>query len=150
VAVTRAERVLLLSGHRWPATGEKPRLPSEFLVEAAEAHGAQTWAEEPAADAVNPATLNQPTALWPADPLGARAPDVQHGAELVRAALRARLDARTAATDPGPSSRCSTSNRRPSPTTRTRRAGPSTSTCCWPNGPPPARVRPRSCRPSSP
>ena len=34
VAVTRAERVLLLSGHRWPATGEKPRLPSEFLVEA--------------------------------------------------------------------------------------------------------------------
>jgi len=101
VAVTRAERVLLLSGHRWPATGEKPRLPSEFLTEAAEAHGAQTWAEEPAADAVNPATLNQPTALWPADPLGARSPDVQDGAELVRAALRARLDARTAATDPG-------------------------------------------------
>ena len=101
VAVTRAERVLLLSGHRWPATGEKPRLPSEFLTEAAEAHGAQTWAEEPAADAVNPATLNQATALWPVDPLGARSPDVQDGAELVRAALRARLDARTAATDPG-------------------------------------------------
>jgi len=101
VAVTRAERVLLLSGHRWPATGEKPRLPSEFLTEAAEAHGAQTWAEEPAADAVNPATLNQATALWPVDPLGARSPDVQDGAELVRATLRARLDARTAATDPG-------------------------------------------------
>ena len=101
VAVTRAERVLLLSGHRWPATGEKPRLPSEFLTEAAEAHGAQMWAEEPAADAVNPATLDQPTALWPVDPLGARSPDVQDGAELVRAALRARLDARTAATDPG-------------------------------------------------
>ena len=101
VAVTRAERVLLLSGHRWPATGEKPRLPSEFLVEAAEAHGAQIWADEPAAEAVNPATLEQPTALWPADPLGARSADVQEGAELVRAALRARIDARAAAVDPG-------------------------------------------------
>src|SRR4029453_13421944 len=81
VAVTRAERVLLLSEHRWPATGEKPRLPSEFLTEAAEAPGAQTGAEEPPADAVNPATLNQATALWPVDPLGARSPDVQDGAE---------------------------------------------------------------------
>jgi DNA helicase-2/ATP-dependent DNA helicase PcrA len=101
VAVTRAERVLLLSGHRWPATGEKPRLPSEFLSEAAAAHSAEIWADEPAADAVNPATLEQPTALWPADPLGARSPDVHSGAELVRAALRARIDARAAATDPG-------------------------------------------------
>ena len=101
VAVTRAERVLLLSGHRWPATGEKPRQPSEFLSEAADAHGAEVWADEPAADAVNPATLEQPTALWPADPLGARSPDVHSGAELVRAALRARIDARAAATDPG-------------------------------------------------
>ena len=101
VALTRAERVLLLSGHRWPATGEKPRQPSEFLVEAADAHGAEVWADEPAADAVNPATLEQPTALWPADPLGARSADVQAGAELVRAALRARIDARAAAIDPG-------------------------------------------------
>ncbi len=101
VAVTRAERVLLLSGHRWPATGEKPRQPSEFLVEGAEVHGAETWADEPVADAVNPATLEQPTALWPADPLGARSADVQAGAELVRAALRARIDARIDDTDPG-------------------------------------------------
>ncbi len=104
VALTRAERVLLLSGHRWPASGEKPRLPSEFLVEAAEAHGAQVWADEPDADAVNPATLEQPTAQWPADPLGARAADVRAGAEGVRAALRARIDARdarAAAADPG-------------------------------------------------
>lgn len=101
VAVTRAERVLLLSGHRWPATGEKPRVPSEFLVEAAAAHPAQIWADEPAADEVNPATLEQATALWPPDPLGGRSHDVHDGAELVRAALRARLDARTAATDPG-------------------------------------------------
>ena len=101
VALTRAERVLLLSGHRWPATGEKPRLPSEFLDEVAATHAPETWAEEPPADAVNPATLEQPTALWPADPLGARSADVQAGAELVRAALRARIDARAAAIDPG-------------------------------------------------
>ena len=101
VALTRAERVLLLSGHRWPASGEKPRQPSEFLVEVADAHGAEFWADEPPADAVNPATLEQPTALWPVDPLGARSADVQSGAELVRAALRARIDARTAAIDPG-------------------------------------------------
>ncbi|HEY0814150.1 MAG TPA: ATP-dependent DNA helicase [Pseudonocardia sp.] len=104
VALTRSERVLLLSGHRWPAAGEKPRLPSEFLVEVAAEHGAEMWADEPAADAVNPATLEQPTALWPADPLGARSADVQNGAELVRAAVRARIDARdarAAAVDPG-------------------------------------------------
>ena len=41
---------------------------------------------------------------------------------------------------PAPSSRCSTSSRRPSPRRRTRRAGPSTSTCCSPSGPPPARA----------
>jgi DNA helicase-2/ATP-dependent DNA helicase PcrA len=104
VALTRSERMLLLSGHRWPATAEKPRPPSEFLVEVAEAHGAEVWAEEPAADAVNPATLEQATAPWPADPLGARSADVQVGAELVRGALRARIDAhdaRMAAADPG-------------------------------------------------
>jgi DNA helicase II / ATP-dependent DNA helicase PcrA len=104
VALTRSERMLLLSGHRWPATGEKPRKPSEFLVEVAEEHGAEIWAEEPAVDAVNPATLEQPTALWPADPLGVRSVDVQAGAELVRAAVRARIDAhdiRAASADPG-------------------------------------------------
>ena len=104
VALTRAERVLLLSGHRWPAVGEKPRPPSEFLVEAAETHGVEVWADEPDTDAVNPASLEQPTAEWPADPLGARSADVLAGAERVRAALRARIDARdarAAAADPG-------------------------------------------------
>ena len=33
VALTRAERVLLLSGHRWGPTGERPREPSRFLGE---------------------------------------------------------------------------------------------------------------------
>lgn len=94
VALTRAERVLLCSGHRWPAAGDRPREPSEFLVEVAGAHGAEHWAEEPAADAVNPATVDPPTGVWPADPLGARSADVHAGAALVRSALRGRADAR--------------------------------------------------------
>jgi DNA helicase II / ATP-dependent DNA helicase PcrA len=104
VAVTRAERVLLLSGHRWPAAGEKPKSPSEFLEEAAAAHGAHVWAGEPADGDVNPATLEEVSALWPAEPLGPRAADVHAGAAFVREAMAARLaarDARAAATDPG-------------------------------------------------
>jgi DNA helicase-2/ATP-dependent DNA helicase PcrA len=104
VALTRAEHVLLASGHRWGAAGDRPREPSEFLVEVAAVHGAEHWAEEPAADAVNPATVEQPTALWPADPLGARADAVHAGSELVRSALR-ELDelraARAEAAEPG-------------------------------------------------
>ncbi|WP_214404608.1 ATP-dependent helicase [Pseudonocardia lacus] len=97
VALTRAERMLLVSGHRWGATGEKPRLPSEFLVEVAAAHEPEVWADEPAEGEVNPATLEQPTALWPVDPLGDRSADVHAGADLVRAALRALEEARATA-----------------------------------------------------
>ncbi|MCO1660727.1 ATP-dependent helicase [Pseudonocardia humida] len=97
VALTRAERVLLVSGHRWGATGEKPRRPSEFLVEVAAAHAPEEWADEPAEGEVNPATLEQPTAQWPVDPLGDRSADVHAGAELVRAALRGLDEARVAA-----------------------------------------------------
>src|SRR3712207_6532225 len=68
VALTRSEHVLLASGHRWGAAAERPKQPSEFLVEIAAVHGAEQWAEEPGVDDVNPATLDQPTALWPADP----------------------------------------------------------------------------------
>ncbi len=99
VALTRAEHVLLVSGHRWGAAGERPRQPSEFLVEAAAVHGAQLWADEPEPDAVNPATLEQPTALWPVDPLGERSPAVHAGAELVRATLRERSERRAAPAD---------------------------------------------------
>lgn len=104
VALTRAERVLLLSGHRWPAAGDKPRDPSEYLVEAAAVHGAELWAPKPISDAVNPADLAAVTAVWPADPLGARSTDVHAGVTLVRAALHARADTRAAraqAVDPG-------------------------------------------------
>ncbi|MHA6629217.1 ATP-dependent helicase [Pseudonocardia sichuanensis] len=104
VALTRAERVLLASGHRWAAAGERPKEPSEFLVEIAAVHGAEQWAPEPDADAVNPATVAQPTASWPADPLGERSPHVHAGAELVRTALHElaeRRAARAEAAEPG-------------------------------------------------
>jgi DNA helicase-2/ATP-dependent DNA helicase PcrA len=99
VALTRSERVLLLSGHRWGAAGEKPREPSEFLVEAARAHPAEQWAEEPEDGAVNPATLDTPTGVWPADPLGERSADVHAGADAVLAALRSRDERRAARSD---------------------------------------------------
>jgi DNA helicase-2/ATP-dependent DNA helicase PcrA len=106
--------VLLLSGHRWGPTGERPREPSVFLVEAraaAESAGVgrvEHWAPEPEVGA-NPGTAQPVTGEWPADPLGARSAAVHAGAELVRAALRERAGLRepSAATaarrpDPGP------------------------------------------------
>jgi DNA helicase-2/ATP-dependent DNA helicase PcrA len=105
VALTRAERVLLVSGHRWGAAGDKPRQPSEFLVEVARAHPPEHWADEPGPDDVNPALAEQPTASWPADPLGDRSADVHAGADLVLTALRDLDRARPEATDaaaPGP------------------------------------------------
>ncbi len=104
VALTRAERVLLVSGHRWPAAGEKPKEPSEFLVEVAAAGRVEHWADEPADGETNPAADGGPTAPWPSDPLGERSPAVHAGADLVRAALTARAEARAAradAADPG-------------------------------------------------
>jgi len=90
VALTRSERVLLLSGHRWGPAGDKPKEPSEFLVEAAQVHPAEVWAEEPADGEANPALLDTPEGEWPADPLGSRSADVHAGADLVRAAQRDR------------------------------------------------------------
>jgi DNA helicase-2/ATP-dependent DNA helicase PcrA len=91
--------VLLASGHRWAAAGDKPKEPSAFLVEIAQAHGAQVWADEPEADAVNPATAEQPSIEWPVDPLGARSAAVHSGAELVRSALRELAEVRAARAD---------------------------------------------------
>ncbi len=99
VALTRSERVLLLSGHRWGPAGDKPRLPSEFLLEARDVLGGDTarvgpgrpveaWAEAPEAGDPNPVTAEPLTAHWPVDPLGARSPAVHAGAELVRSVLR--------------------------------------------------------------
>jgi DNA helicase-2/ATP-dependent DNA helicase PcrA len=99
VALTRAERLLLVSGHRWGAAGDKPRAVSDFLTEVAAVHPPEQWADEPAEGEVNPATLEQPTAVWPLDPLGERSADVHEGADLVHAALRGRVEARAAAAE---------------------------------------------------
>ncbi|MBN9109502.1 MAG: ATP-dependent helicase [Pseudonocardia sp.] len=99
VALTRAERVLLLSGHRWGTLGDRPREPSEFLLQVAgeiPAAGGrvEAWAEEPAEAETNPANDRVVTAEWPADPLGARSSDVHTGADMVRSALRGLAEAR--------------------------------------------------------
>jgi DNA helicase II / ATP-dependent DNA helicase PcrA len=104
VALTRAEHVLLASGHRWGAAGDRPRQPSEFLEEIAAVHEAEHWAEEPGPGEVNPASIEQPAGLWPDDPLAARAEAVHAGAALVRSALRELHEvrsARAAAVEPG-------------------------------------------------
>ena len=102
MALTRAERVLLASGHRWGTVGDKPREPSPYLVELAEVHPAQVWAD--AVDELDPAGIEPVTALWPTDPLGERSAAVHAGAELVRTALREldeRRAARAEAAEPG-------------------------------------------------
>ncbi|MEU6697900.1 ATP-dependent DNA helicase [Pseudonocardia sp. NPDC046786] len=99
VALTRAERTLLVSGHRWPAAGERPKEPSVFLTEVAEILEGpggsevgvlESWAPPPEADTGNPALGVERTAQWPPDPFGDRSDDVRSGADLVREALRAR------------------------------------------------------------
>ena len=93
VALTRAEQILLVSGHRWAETGDRPREPSPFLAQvrdAVEGTGAgvvEHWAEPPPDTEENPLASQVRTALWPVDPLGDRRPAIEHGASLVRAAL---------------------------------------------------------------
>ncbi|MFC6011205.1 UvrD-helicase domain-containing protein [Nocardia lasii] len=98
VALTRTERVLLVSAYYWPETGTSQKGPSDFLLELKEAnenpdsdaYGVATiarWDDAPAPDAVNPFADNPPTAQWPRDPLGNRRDPIEQGAALVRAAL---------------------------------------------------------------
>ncbi|WP_418154071.1 ATP-dependent helicase [Actinoalloteichus caeruleus] len=102
VALTRSERVLLVSGHWWGETGAAPRGPSEFLEEVLAAvvgdgraggdspvgvypgGRVEGWAPPPERDDVNPLTSEGRTDVWPSDPLGDRRPVVAAGAELVR------------------------------------------------------------------
>jgi DNA helicase-2/ATP-dependent DNA helicase PcrA len=93
VAITRAGRELLLSGHWWAATGDVPRGPSPFLtelrdiVEGRPGLVVEHWASEPPPEQDNPVTAQPRTARWPVDPLGARHDAVHGGAALVRAAI---------------------------------------------------------------
>jgi DNA helicase-2/ATP-dependent DNA helicase PcrA len=94
VAITRAEDVLLLSGHHWGGTETKPRGPSEFLCElkdiidrstaAGEPCGVvEHWAAAPADGEPNPLRDSTVEAFWPVDPLGSRRDDVARGAALI-------------------------------------------------------------------
>jgi ATP-dependent DNA helicase UvrD/PcrA len=88
VALTRAERTLVISGHWWNETSATPREPSPFLVQIGEVLSAtDSWAVRPAADQPNPLTEVTVTAQWPADPLGERRGPVAEGAALVLAAM---------------------------------------------------------------
>ncbi|MFE5477161.1 ATP-dependent helicase [Nocardia sp. NPDC056541] len=98
VALTRTERVLLVSAYYWPETGTSQKGPSDFLLElkeanenpGSEAYGVATvarWDDKPPPDAVNPFADNPPTAPWPRDPLGNRRDPIEQGAALVREAL---------------------------------------------------------------
>ncbi|WP_280342861.1 ATP-dependent helicase [Nocardia neocaledoniensis] len=108
VALTRTERVLLVSAYYWPETGTSQKGPSEFLLDLKQANedpgspafGVATiarWDDPPPPDAVNPFADNPPTAQWPRDPLGARRDPIEQGAALVRAALD---DLRSRPTEP--------------------------------------------------
>ncbi|GAB2991109.1 UvrD-helicase domain-containing protein [Saccharothrix stipae] len=99
VALTRAEHSLLVSGHWWAETGDKPKGPSAFLTEIRESVLAADhppadiahWAPPPADDDPNPLASQTKTAQWPTDPLGKRRAAVAEGAELVVAALERHL-----------------------------------------------------------
>ncbi|WP_040781480.1 ATP-dependent DNA helicase [Nocardia pneumoniae] len=98
VALTRTERVLLVSAHHWAETGSSPKGPSDFLLELKRANedpdspahdvlSIDRWDDPPAPDAVNPFTDNPATAEWPRDPLSTRRDPIEQGAALVHAAL---------------------------------------------------------------
>nr|WP_241828998.1 ATP-dependent DNA helicase [Saccharothrix sp. CB00851] len=99
VALTRSEHSLLVSGHWWGETGDKPKGPSAFLTEIREAVQAADhppadiahWAPRPAEDDPNPLASQTKTAQWPTDPLGKRRAAVAEGAELVLTALDRHL-----------------------------------------------------------
>ncbi|MCC8245226.1 ATP-dependent helicase [Saccharothrix sp. NEAU-S10] len=101
VALTRSEHSLLVSGHWWGETGDKPKGPSAFLTEIRESVLAADhppadiahWAARPADDEPNPLASQTKTAQWPTDPLGKRRAAVADGAELVLTALDRHLAA---------------------------------------------------------
>ncbi len=99
VALTRSEHSLLVSGHWWAESGEKPKGPSTFLTELRDAVLAADhppadiahWEPQPPEDEPNPLASQVKTADWPADPLAKRRAAVEEGASLVLAALDRHL-----------------------------------------------------------
>ncbi len=98
VALTRTRRRLLVSGHHWTAKHDKPKGPSDFLVEIAEivreaddpGMRIVAWADDPGDGATNPLAEHAVAVEWPRDPLGAHRPQIVAGADRVREALRRR------------------------------------------------------------
>ncbi len=91
VALTRAERTLLVSGHWWGESGSTPRGPSDFLQEVGALAGSggavvDTWADPPEEGAENPLAETVRAEAWPTDPLAERRGAVEEGAALIRAA----------------------------------------------------------------
>jgi DNA helicase II / ATP-dependent DNA helicase PcrA len=107
VAATRAVFMLGCSGYWW-SDGVSRLGPSQFLTEvraACEAGAGQVahWHPEPAADAVNPALADPPTALWPAAAAAsARHTAIREAGALVEAAARELRAAGHATTPPRP------------------------------------------------
>ncbi|MFC7962159.1 ATP-dependent helicase [Rhodococcoides kroppenstedtii] len=107
VAVTRTERVLLVSGHHWSPGSSRPKGPSPFLSELkaladarADAGTVVRWDDAPADGAANPYEDRVVSAQWPADPLGVRRAAVDAGAAAVREAMASRADDPTDGTGP--------------------------------------------------
>ncbi|MDQ3761133.1 MAG: ATP-dependent helicase [Actinomycetota bacterium] len=95
VAVTRAQRSLLVSGHYWGETGNAPRSPSDFLLQSRDVERCviDQWAPAPGEGEPNPLGTATRQAPWPADPLGAHRDAVAEGAQLVLAALELQSSA---------------------------------------------------------
>jgi DNA helicase-2/ATP-dependent DNA helicase PcrA len=102
VAITRSEDTLLLSGHHWGATGNKPRGPSEFLLEIKDvidrtaAAGAPCgtvdhWAVDPADGEPNPMRDEVVERIWPV--VATDRGGVDRGAALVASAMAGRAPA---------------------------------------------------------
>ncbi|MGH3785837.1 MAG: UvrD-helicase domain-containing protein [Pseudonocardiaceae bacterium] len=89
VALTRAQRSLLASGHHWGETGSSPRSPSDFLLQIHDIEQCviDQWAPAPSEGEVNPLDTAPRQMPWPGDPLGTRREAVGEGADLVREAL---------------------------------------------------------------
>ncbi|KQU53592.1 ATP-dependent DNA helicase [Rhodococcus sp. Leaf278] len=112
VALTRTERVLLVSAHHWDQTSTKSRGPSEFLDElhrqvsgSDEAAAViEQWVPAPEDGVENPLGAVPHTASWPRDPLGPRRDAVESGAQEVLRALSdgpaAQLDSTDSTDDP--------------------------------------------------
>jgi DNA helicase-2/ATP-dependent DNA helicase PcrA len=96
VAYTRAARRLVISGHHWGRTQQKPLGPSEYLVAtrdwlAEQGRAPLCWADPPSDEATNPHFVDVDGIAWPA--AGPELPGRRALADAVRAAAEGKLAA---------------------------------------------------------